>query len=115
MSPRFRRNLATAAASTVSPASELGEVFFAVGFRHLLRLVGLKQHMVAEDQDVHVGHQETAVGVFRCADDRLAADIEACVDQHRAAGLFMELRQQAIEQWIAGGVDGLTALRSRRA
>jgi hypothetical protein len=69
---------------------ELFEVSFAVGFGHLFRLLLFEQDMPTENQDVHPRHQEAVPGVFRRADNGLAANIEAGVDQNRTAGLFFE-------------------------
>ena len=46
----------------------------------------LGHHNVFEDEDIHVGGQETAVSILGGADNRLAADVEAGVDQYRTTG-----------------------------
>ena len=60
-----------------------------------------------EDQDIHVGGHETTVGVLRGAHDRLTPDIETGVDDHAAAGLFLERRDEAMVPGAAFRVYGL--------
>ena len=63
---------------------------------------------VFEHQHVHVGGQEAAVGVLRRADDRLAADVEAGVDEHGAAGQALETpRSRRWNRGLRSLVDGL--------
>jgi len=83
--------------------------------RSELRGVGLlvfQQHEVLQHQNIHVGTHEAPVCLFRCAYDRLSADVEAGVDQHRATGLGLERSQQLVEPSVPLRVDGL---HSRRA
>ena len=75
------------------------------------RLLLLEQHEVLEHQRVHVRRHEAAVGVLRRADDRLAADVEAGVDDDRAAGLLLEALEQPVVAAVPLGVDGLDARR----
>ena len=67
------------------------------------------EHAVLDHQQVHVGGQQAAVGVLRGADNRLAADIEAGVDDHAAAGLFFEFPHQPVETAVPLLVHGLDA------
>src|SRR5215469_14980311 len=65
------------------------------------------QHTIANDQNVQLVAHEAAKGIFRRADDRLAAHVEAGIDQHRATRELFELRQQPMEHRIGAGIDGL--------
>ena len=53
------------------------------------------QKAVADDQHLDLGAHEAAERVLRRADDRLAAHVEAGIDQHRAAGLRLERARSA--------------------
>lgn len=53
-------------------------------------LVFFSEEAIADRQGFNLGSHEAAEGVFRCADDRFAADIEAGIDDHRAAGRMFE-------------------------
>src|SRR5436190_18620270 len=59
-------------------------------------LVLLAQEAVADDQGVHLRAHEAAERVLRRADDRLSPDVEAGVDEHRAAGALFELGKQGV-------------------
>src|ERR1700674_1031039 len=59
-----------------------------------LVLLLLEQYAIAGDQHLDIGAHEAAERVLRRAHDRLAAHIEARVDQHRTSGLGLEPRQQ---------------------
>src|SRR5262245_42971413 len=50
-----------------------------------LGLALLAKDLVAEHEGVHLGPHEAEIGIVRRAHDRLAADVERGVDQHRAA------------------------------
>src|SRR5262245_3547163 len=66
-------------------------------------LLGLAQHAIADDEKLDLVAHETAEGVFRGADDRLAAHIKAGVDQKTAAGLLLEARDERLEARIGVG------------
>src|SRR5207249_790839 len=55
-----------------------------------LRLAGLQEHAILEDQGVHLGPHEAAPAVFGGAHDGLPPDIEAGVHDDRTAGLRAE-------------------------
>ena len=88
------------AAPTVSPnrrpwaAVNRAGIPVAIRWSPSTRLRRFLEHERAEHQHVHVGAHEAAVGVLRRADDRLAADVERRVHQHRTAGL----RSNAVDQ-----------------
>src|SRR5262245_48015484 len=56
----------------------------------LHRLPILTQHEVLQNEIVHFGAHEATVTVCGCADDGLAAHVEARVHDHRAAGELAE-------------------------
>src|SRR6185295_12452040 len=64
---------------------ELRQVLFPCPRVQFLRHVFLQQDDVLEHERVHLRAEETAVRVLGRADDRLAADVEAGVDEHRAS------------------------------
>src|SRR5215510_12979769 len=74
-------------------------------------LLGLAQHAVADDEQLDLVAHEAAEGVLGRADDRLAAHVEARVDQDAAAGLLLEARDQCVEARVGVGVHGLHAGR----
>src|SRR5262245_49564315 len=74
-------------------------------------LLGLAQHAIADDEKLDLVAHEAAEGVLGCADDRLAAHVEARVDQDAAAGLFLEARDQRMEARVGVGVHRLYTCR----
>ncbi len=74
-------------------------------------LLVLAQHTIADDEQLDVVAHEAVEGVFRRAHDRLAADVEAGIDQHWAPGLGLETLDQGVKARIGVGVDGLDARR----
>ena len=66
---------------------------------------------VAENEIVHVGSQETAVGVLGSADGRFAADVEGSVDEDRTAGPALERAEQIVEARVSRGGNRLDARR----
>src|SRR6266542_2804539 len=58
----------------------------AVVEQQVLILLTLVQHAVADDKQVDFAAHEAAEGVLGRMGDRLAAHVEARIDQHRAAG-----------------------------
>ena len=64
---------------------------------------------VFEHQDIHLGTEKAAQGIFGCTDDGFAPDVEAGVDQNGAAGLFFEASKESGQPWIALFIDGLQA------
>ena len=75
------------------------------------RLVLLVEQIVAQDQVVHFGAHEALVGVFRGADDGLAPDVEAGVDDEAAAGQLLEGPDQAPVRLVGLFVHRLDAGR----
>ena len=67
----------------------------------------LAEDKILQHENVHIGREETAVGVFRCADDRLATDIEAGIDDDGATGLFRETFDDFVISAMSLRVDGL--------
>src|SRR5438034_5734158 len=57
----------------------------------------LAQEAIAHRERLDLGAHEAAERVLRAADDRLAAHVEAGVDDHRAAGLLLELGDEVVE------------------
>src|SRR5687768_6716286 len=55
-----------------------------------LILAILAKNRAADDEEIQIGPHETPEGVLRRAYDRLAAYVEAGIDQHRAAGARLE-------------------------
>ena len=70
-------------------------------------LVLFAQDAIADDEHFDVGAHKAAKGVLRCADNRLAAHVEARIDQHRAARLLLEAAQQSMEARIGLSMHGL--------
>src|SRR4051812_14376635 len=71
----------------------------------------LAQEAVADGERLDLGAHEAAERVLRAADDRLAAHVEAGVDDHRTAGLLLELAEQLVETRVGFLVHGLHARR----
>src|SRR4029453_8354499 len=74
--------------ATVSIELELFPPVLVLLKRRLLLLV---QQIGAENQIVHVGAHETAGRVLGGADDRLSADVERGIDDHRHPRALVEL------------------------
>ena len=74
-------------------------------------LLRLAQDTVSNREKIDLRSHEAAEGVFRRADDRLAAHIEAGVDEHRAAGQRLEAADQRVIARIGLRVHGLDAGR----
>src|SRR5438552_1013813 len=74
-------------------------------------LFRLGEVAVADGERVYLRSHEAAERVLGRADDRLAADVEARVDEDRAAGALLEARNQRVEARIGVGVNGLDARR----
>src|SRR2546423_10302 len=75
--------------------------FVLIGIEHALVvdaqrrvLIFLAGDAIAGDEELDIGTHKAAERVFRGADDRLTPDVEAGVDQHRAAGARLECREQ---------------------
>src|SRR5215469_11224314 len=49
-------------------------------------LVFLPQHEIADNQKIDLAPHEAMEGVLGRAHNRLAAHVEACIDEHRTAG-----------------------------
>src|SRR5262245_55627203 len=71
------------------------------------RLILLDEQVVFKHQTVHVRCHETPDRVLRRTDDRLAANVEARVDQNRTARQLVESSHQPIEPAVSLGIDGL--------
>src|SRR5262249_18723685 len=56
----------------------------------------LAQHGVTDDKEVELRAHEAAEGVLGSADDRLATNVEASVDYHRAACQPMEAADEVV-------------------
>ena len=59
---------------------ELGEMLLSLRFAFLMGLLLFAQKAAPQNEDIHIGHQKTAPGVFGRADNGLASHIEAGVD-----------------------------------
>src|SRR5229473_5924331 len=95
-----------------SPMPEEALIRFESGTVILLEikiLLGLAQHAVADYEHIQLVAHEAAESVFRCADDRLTAHVEAGVDQHRTPGPRLESREQSMKAGIGRRADGLNA------
>src|ERR1700738_3961938 len=95
-----------------SPMPEEALIRFESGTVILLEikiLLGLAQHAVADYEHIQLVAHEAAESVFRCADDRLTAHVEAGVDQHRTPGPRLESREQPMKAGIGRRADGLNA------
>src|SRR5205085_2103556 len=66
---------------------------------------------VTENEIVHVGSQETAVGVLGSAHGGFAADVEGSVDEDRIAGAAVESAEQIVEARVSRGGNRLDARR----
>src|SRR5262245_32669508 len=69
--------------------------------------VVFRQHYVLEHERIDVGHDETAIRLCGRTHDRLAADVEARVDEHRTAGALEKAREQSRESRMPDRIDGL--------
>src|SRR5882724_599518 len=76
-----------------------------------LRLLLLVKQARTKHQVVHFRAHETAVGVLRSANNRLATDVEGCVDQNSVTGFPLERLQQFVETRVALRIHGLHARR----
>src|SRR5262245_54927681 len=74
-------------------------------------LIALDQVEVADREGIELGPHEAAKGILRGVPDRLAANIEAGVDQHGTAGLGLEAGEQCVEARVGLGMNGLNAGR----
>ena len=81
----------------------------------LLRHVFLQQDDVFEHERVHFGAEETAIRVLGRADDRLAADVEAGVDEHRATGRCWNACSSFVSAGCGSSSTSGSARCSRRA
>src|SRR5262245_39648740 len=104
------RSVQSADPSPYSIKLELCQVFFCPQLGSLL-LFRFQQHKPLQHQGVDVGGQEAAIGLFRPAHDRLAADVEAGVDDDGAAGALVESPQQRVIAAVALLIDSLHASR----
>src|SRR5690606_7716430 len=93
------------------PARSVREEGVLVVRLEMLGLVLLAQDAIADDEAVDLRPHEAAERVLRGADDRLAAHVEAGVDQDRAARLRLERAEQIPVAWIGVAVDGLDPSR----
>src|SRR5438552_16472489 len=66
-----------------------------------------EQDKTLKNQRIHVRRQEAAQGILRRTDNRLAADVEAGVDEHGAAGPLIEGLEQTVKARLAIFVEGL--------
>src|SRR5207237_4335515 len=71
----------------------------------------LHQEAIAHREGLDLGAHEAAEGVFRAADDRLAAHVEAGVDDHRTTGQALEAGDQLVIFRIRLPMHGLHARR----
>src|SRR5262245_30253251 len=92
-----------------APAVELELVLVVLRQRRVLAL--LAQEAVAHREALDLGAHEAAERVLGRADDRLAAHVEAGVDDHRAAGLLLEALDQRVVLRIGLLVHRLHARR----
>ena len=54
-----------------------------------VRIMGLllfSEEKIPHDQVIHFGPHETAISIFRCADNGFSPDVEACIDDHAITG-----------------------------
>src|SRR5688572_25904568 len=77
--------------------------------RRVLRF--LAQEAVADRQRLDLGAHEAAERVLGRTDDRLAAHVEARVDDHRASGLLLEAGDEVVVARVGLLVHGLHARR----
>src|ERR1051326_5914209 len=76
-----------------------------------LALLGFQKDEVAQDERVHFSPHEAGEGFGGRADDRLAADVEAGVNEHGAARQTLEGREQFVVSRVVLAPDGLHARR----
>src|SRR3954463_14946918 len=74
-------------------------------------LLTLAQHAVANNQQLDLIAHEAAKGILGRTHDRLASDVEAGIDQNRAAGFRLESFDQRVKTWIGIGMNGLNTRR----
>src|SRR3954454_10948921 len=98
---------ATLATTSAAFLIQLELVLIVLFQRGVLRF--LAEKTVADGQRLDLGAHEAAEGVLRAADDGLAAHVEAGVDDHRAAGLLLELADEVVEARVGFLVHGLHA------
>src|SRR5437879_5552256 len=111
---RSAPSASTSVAATLAQASaafliQLEFVLIVLLERRVLRF--LAQETVADRERLDLGAHEAAERVLRAADDRLAAHVEAGVDDHRAAGPVFELGYELVEPRIGFAMHRLHARR----
>src|SRR5438876_10121416 len=74
------------------------------------RLIRFFENEVLEYQEIDLCSHEAAVSVRGRADDRLAANIEGCIDDHAAPGFLFKRLEQRVVPWV---VRFLNCLDSR--
>ena len=72
-----------------------------------MRLFRLFEYKILDDEIIHFGPHETAIGILGRTDYRLAADVERCVDQHGTSRSVFKGFQQRMISWIRLGTDRL--------
>ena len=77
-------------------------------------LIFLAKETIADDENVDLAPHKAAECVLGRADDRLAAHIEAGIDQNRAAGQFLKAAEQRVVTRIGFAVHGLDRGRNSR-
>src|SRR5438132_13642684 len=93
--PRRHRHCSVAGVSASPPSSIVLEGVPVVELE-ARRLSLFAQVSIAADEDLDLRAHEAAERVLRRAHDRLAANIETRVDDHRAAGLLPEGTDKSI-------------------
>src|SRR5262245_37743297 len=72
------------------------EFLLPIGIIFQWLLIVLVQKTIFQHQNINSGPHKTAIGVFRRAHDRLAPNVEGCVDDETAAGLGLKGFQQLV-------------------
>src|SRR5437762_5709585 len=96
-------------ATTAAFLIQLELMFIVLFQRRVLRF--LAEKTIADRERLDLGAHEAAESVLRAADNRLAAHVEAGVDDDRAARLLLELADQVVEARVGFLVHRLHARR----
>ena len=80
-----------------------------VVFREVWILVFLAQKTIADSEHFHLSAHKAAKSIFWSADDGLASDIKACVNNHRASRALVESLDDSVIARIGFLVHGLDA------
>ena len=76
-----------------------------------IRLIGLLQQEIFNDEIVHFGAHKAFVGIFRCAYDGFASHVKTGIHNNAVTGFFLEGIDQLPVSRIGFSVNGLYTCR----